>query len=137
MRRSQKYITYADFEERVALIHMDKKFFKSTPFLTDLSLFLDPIFSHIENWGKWVFPNISKNTTLLLICPYEPPRDFCTMSCEMISHLTIPCLFIYPNVWSNVFQRFFGLQTTEFIDPVYYTISNNVKDFRIAYKFFP
>ena len=133
LRRSTKVIARSDEKGRVALIHLKRTFFMNNPDLCNKKIHVDPLFDNFENWGKFIFPDIPHNHSLLIVSPYEPDREFFLMTCIMVKNLQIPCIFIYPVIWKEIFQQYFGKREHNYISREYYQISNASKDFKIAY----
>ena len=60
-------------------------------------------------------------------------REFFLMTCIMVKNLQTPCIFIYPVIWNNIFQQYFGKREHKYISEEYNEISNAQKDFKITY----
>ena len=133
LRRSTNVISRTDKKGRVALIHLKRIFFTLNPDLCDKKIHVDPLFDNFENWVKFIFPDIPREHSLLIISSYEPDREFFLMSCIMVKNLQTPCIFIYPVIWKDIFQQYFGKREHNYIPKEYYEISNALKEFKITY----
>ena len=120
-------------KEGLLLFILDHIFFTSNNDLCNKKIHVDSIYDNFENWGKFIFPDVPPEHSFLMISPYEPDRDFFLMTCIMIKNLQKPCIFIYPVIWENIFQQYFGKREHNYIPKQHYEISNAQKDFKIAY----